>query len=167
MNQPTDTKQAAIAHLVDRGLAIEAEIEALKKELKQIEEGLSTAALAASKEGLTEPLVDEEREGQRFLAKGTTATIPVILESDQIAGEFGEDTEKAQLLKALCGDRLAHLYKRVVGYARVPKDGKAFRTAAIAHWPADEAAKIISAAISRDKHGIPKSRVVVAWDQAK
>jgi len=161
-----DTSEV-IATFVDRGLAIVAEIEALEKELKQIEAGLSTAALSASKDGRTEALVDEEREGHRYMAEGTEKTLPVILESDQISGEFSEDSEKATKLKDLCGHRLNHLYKRTVVYARVPKDGKAFRAAAAAHWPPDEAAKIISAAISRDKHGIPKSRVVVAWNQAK
>jgi hypothetical protein len=156
-----------ITAAVDRGLAIVAQMAALKEELKGIEATLAAAALVASSEHLTEPLVDEEREGQRWFAEGTGRKLPVILESDQIAGEFGDGCERHTTLKALCGERLAHLYKRVVKFERKPKDGKAFRAIAAEYWSPDEAAKIISAAISRDKHGTPKSRVVVAWDQAK
>lgn len=152
---------------VDRGLDIIRAIEALKEELKGIEARLEAAALDAASEGLTESLVDEEREGRRYLAQGTIAKLPVILESDQISGEFAEDSEKHTLIKSLCGDRITHLYKRIVKFERRPKDGKAFRATAAEYWSPDEAAQIISAAISRDKYGIPKSRTVVAWDQAK
>lgn len=160
--QTTHTNTAAD---VDRGLAILAEIKALEAEKKVIEVRLAAVALAASKEGLTEPLVDEEREGQRYFAEGSTGKIPVILESDQISGEFGEGTEKHQALDGLCGAKLSHLYKRKVIFERVPKDGKLFRKQAAEFWEPDEAAKIISASIARDKDGIPKSRIVVAWDQ--
>lgn len=160
--QTTHTNTAAD---VDRGLAILAEIKALEVEKKVIEARLAAAALAASKEGLTEPLVDEEREGQRYFAEGSAGKIPVILESDQISGQFAEGTDKHIELEALCGDRLAHLYKRKVIFEIVPKDGKRFRKQAAEFWTPDEAAKIISASIARDKDGIPKSRIVIAWDQ--
>lgn len=156
-----------ITNDVDRGLAVVAQIDALKGELKSIEARLKDAALAAAEDGLTEPLVDEEREGRRFLASGSLLTLPVILESDAISGEFGEGTAKHAALKELCGDRLPHLYKRVVKFECRAKDGKAFRRTAAEYWSPDDAARIISAAIARDKDGIPKSRIVIAWDQAK
>ena len=96
---------------VDRGLTIITEIDRLKTELKEIESRLEAAALEASSEGLTEPLVDEEREGRRYLAQGTSHVVPVILESDQISGEFAEGSEKHSLIKGLCGDKFPQLYK--------------------------------------------------------
>lgn len=165
MQTTTETHPAVIAD-VDRGLAIVAEMEALKKELKAIEARLSDAALEAAKEGLAEKLVDEEREGRRWFATGTAARLPVILESDAISGQFAEGTEKHIELNTLCGPRLSHLYKRKVIFECVPKDGKLFRRQAAEFWTPDDAAKIISAAIARDKDGIPKSRIVIAWDRA-
>jgi len=153
---------SSLTATVDRGLAIVAEIETLNKELKQIEANLEATALSSE----TVPLEDDAREGRQFLARGTTATVPVVIESDQIAGEFQEESQRHEMLLALCGDRLSHLYKRTVTYKRAPKDGKAFRLAAMEHWPAPMAACIIDTAISRDKHGIAKSRVIIAWDRA-
>lgn len=166
MQTNTEINPADIAADVDRGLAIVAKIDDLKEELKAIEIRLAAAALVASKEGLTEPLVDEEREGQRYFAEGSGVKIPIILESDQISGQFAADTDKHAELASLCGERLPHLYKRKVIFEMVPKDGKLFRRQAKEFFSPDVAAKIVSAAISRNKDGIPKSRVIVAWDQA-
>lgn len=148
---------------VDRGHAISSQIKDLEWELKIIEKRLEQAAL----EGITTPLQDEAREGRQFIAHGSAVTLPVIIESDQIVASYSPDTEISKTLNTLCGVERENLYRACTKYERVPKDGKAFRTAAFAHFGADLGAKVISAAISRDKHGIPRSRIIIPWDRAK
>ena len=148
---------------VDRGLAIASQIKDLQGELKIIEKRLEQAAL----EGVTEPLQDEAREGRQFIAIGSEARLPVIIESDQIIASYSPETEISKTLNTLCGAERENLYRACTKYERVPKDGKAFRAAAFAHFGADLGAKIISASISRDKNGIPRSRIIIPWDRAK
>lgn len=148
---------------VDRGILLVAELDAIKEELKQIERRLTEAAL----EGPTVPLEDDAREGRQYLAAGSRALLPVIIESDQIVASFAPASEIADNIRGLCGPRLGHLYRSVTKFERVPKDGKAFRATAFEHWPADEAARIISVAIARDKNGIPRSRIVIPWERAR
>lgn len=148
---------------VDRGLAISEQIKDLQWELKIIEKRLTQAAL----EGVTEPLQDQDREGRQFIAAGSTAKLPVIIESDQIIASYAPETEISKALNTLCGAERENLYRACTKYERVPKDGKAFRDAAFAHFGADLGAKIISASIQRDKNGIPRSRIIIPWDRAK
>ena len=81
---------------VDRGLAIVGEMEALKSEMKAIEARLAAAALEAAKEGLTEPLVDEEREGRRYFAEGSLREPSIFLALNRNEGvtmiEVGVET---------------------------------------------------------------------------
>ena len=51
---------------VDRGIEIRSEMEELKAQLKEIEARLTKAALRSEQV----PLVDADREGRQFLAKG-------------------------------------------------------------------------------------------------
>lgn len=151
---------------VDRGIEIVSQIDTLKAELKLIESRLEQAALA----GETVPLVDEDREGRQFLATGSSVTLPVILESDQIAGSWKKDCEMHKALVEILGEEhkatLSRLYRPTDSYERVPKDGKAFRAAAFEQFGPALGARVITTAISRDKHGIPKSRIVIPWDRA-
>ena len=151
-----------IAADVDRGLVINAQIDALKEELKIIEARLEQAALT----GETIPLVDDEREGRQFLAAGSGVVVPVIIESDQIAGSWKQDSALHKTLAEIAGDSLAVLYRPTNAWERVPKDGKAFRATAFSQFGPALGARVITAAISRDKHGIPKSRIVIPWERA-
>lgn len=148
---------------VDRGLSLVNQIDTLKAELKIIETRLTQAAL----EGVTEPLVDDTREGRQFIANGSVLNLPVIIESDQLVASYAPDTEISKTLNTLCGVERENLYRACTKYERVPKDGKAFRAAAFAHFGADLGAKVISACIQRDKDGIPRSRIIIPWDRAK
>jgi hypothetical protein len=148
---------------VDRGISLVNQIETLKAELKTIETRLTQAAL----EGVTEPLQDDAREGRQFIAAGSIARLPVIIESDQIIASFAPGSATADTLHDLCGPRLSHLYRTVTKFEKAPKDGKAFRATAFEYWPGDQGAKIIAASIQRDKHNIPRSRIVIPWDRAK
>lgn len=151
-----------IAADVDRGLAIVDQLDALKTELKLIESRLQQAAL----EGATIPLEDDEREGRQFLARGSAATLPVIIESDQVVASFPPDSETCRDLVRLTLNRLPLLFREVRKFERVAKDGKAYRAALREHFGADAPA-ILAASLQRDKHGIPKSRIVIPWDRAK
>jgi len=148
---------------VDRGLAIAAEMDTLKAELKGIETRLSEAALT----GVTIPLQDETREGRQFLAEGTGVTIPVIIESDQILGSFPAASPTHRILATLCGEHLPDLFKEVHKYERAPKDGNAFRKELASHFEPVLATEILAATLQRDKNGIPKSRIIISWDRPK
>ncbi|HRQ88153.1 MAG TPA: hypothetical protein PLA50_05110 [Bacteroidia bacterium] len=148
---------------VDRGLAIVAELDALKAELKSIETRLQQAAL----EGITAPLEDGEREGRQFLALGTVATLPVIIESDQVISSFPPCGEAHRELETLCGDRLPSLFREERRYVRIAKDGKGYRAALDEHFGPLLAPGILAASLQRDKHGVPRSRIVIPWDRAR
>ncbi len=150
---------------VDRGLAVVAEIEALRDELRAIESRLQQAALASP----TVPLENEEREGRQFLARGSTATLPVVIESDQVIASFPADGPIHSTLCRLCGggDRLAPIFRLVAKFERVPKDGHAYRLALREHFDPLLAPEILAATLQRDKNGVPRSRVYAAWDRAR
>jgi hypothetical protein len=63
--------------------------------------------------------------------------------------------------------KLPRLFKDTRAFVRVPKDGKAFRQIAREILDSDTFARLISAVTQRDKHGIAKSKTVVAWDDAR
>lgn len=152
-----------IAADVDRGLALHAQIAAAKKELAQIESRLHQAAL----EGETQPLADADREGRQFLARGSAAVLPVLIEADQIIASFPDGGEIHGRLLRLCGHHIGALFRLVSKHDRVPKDGKAYRAALREHFPPDQAAQILAATLQRDKAGIPRSRIVIPWDRAR
>lgn len=157
-----------IASDVATGLQIKAEIARLKKHLDEIEDRLEQAAL----HGEQIPLEDEDREGRQYLALGEEMLVPVRLESDLIAASFplASPMHKAVLTALGLKDADENLYpffKQSITYQRDSKDGHQFRKIARSNLDPKAAAALISASIMRNKDGIPKSKTVVAWDDAK
>lgn len=145
---------------VDRGLEIRAEVARLALELKEIEGRLEKAGLA----GDQVKLQDEDREGMQWPARGSTLEVPVIFAADSIVGSFAPDTAMHMQLRDILGPQLKEFYRQK--FANVHKDGKAFRAKA-RELLGEKAPGMITACLARDKNGIPKSKVVVAWTEAR
>lgn len=155
-----------IAADIARGKEIVEEIKRLETELKAIESRLEQAGLT----GDQVPLQDKDREGKQYLARGEKIIVPVRFESDLIAGSFDPDSVMHKAVIAALGDqhlKLPLFFKDKRTFARVPKDGKAFRKIARKNLDPDTVAKLIHAVTQRDKDGIAKSKTVIAWDDAK
>ena len=152
-----------IAVDVARGLEIRAEIGRLKIELDAIEFRLEAAGLAGSQI----PLQEADREGKQYLACGREKIVPVRFESDQIVGSFPPDSIMHKAVAAIAGDQLEKFFRDVRKFERVPKDGNEFRKLARKLLAPDLFAQLIAACTSRDKAGIPKSKTVIGWDDAK
>lgn len=152
-----------IAADIERGIVIKAEIARLTAELKQIEERLEAAGL----KGDQVPLQNANLEGKQYLAKSPKHCLPVRFESDLVAGSFAPDSIMHKEVLAITGEHFSKFFKRTVVFKRIQKDGEGFRKKARAILLPEAFAKLIKAVTMRDKHGIPKSRTVVAWDDAK
>lgn len=155
-----------IAADVDRLLEIKTRIAELTLELKTIEARLEQAGL----DGEQVPLVDADREGKQYLARGSAKIIPIRFESDLIAGSFKPDSEMHKACIAALGadaDKLPEFFADTRTFERVPKDGLAFRKLARELLPAASFAALVAAATQRTKDGLPKSKTVIAWDEAK
>lgn len=153
-----------IQQLVDRGLVLRREIKDRQEELKAIEESLESAGLKAEQ---TE-LKDQDREGRRWLARGTDVIVPVIFTADKLVASFQEGTKvHKQIVAALPdGVKIEKFFTRCVTFKSLFEDGKVFRANAEALLD-KQAPKFITACVAKDKHGIPKSDVKIAWDRAE
>jgi hypothetical protein len=151
-----------IAADVARGLEIKKQQKALANELKAIEKRLEQAGL----EGDQIPLQEEDREGRQFLAASADRIVPVVFESDQIIASFKPDSEIHKAISSLAGQHFPAFYSDSRSFDRLPKDGQTFRRAA-REILGTAAPAFISACLQRDKGGIPKSRTVIAWDNAR
>lgn len=149
---------------VERGLELRETIKSAQAELKTIEKRLEAAGL----EGEQVPLQDADREGRQFLARSPKLglIVPVIFESDQIVASFAPHTDIHASLTAIANGHLPEFFRETRKYERIQKDGQNFRKAAC-QILAERAPAFISAALQRDKSGIPKSRTLIAWDNAK
>ena len=151
-----------LAKSVDRGLEIRAQIQTLEDELSTIEECLRHAALAGEQVELADP----DREGRQFLARGTEATVPVVLTADMVAQTFADGSPVHNRLRDTCHGRLSAFYRPVTTWKILAKTGKAFRIEAAAIL-GNDAPAFINAALARDKNGIPKSQIKIEWDRAE
>ena len=149
-----------IAYLVDRGIELRKEIKERETELAGIEIQLEQAAL----DGEQVDLNDADREGKQFLAHGTTATVPIVLTADLIVGQFADDSPVHVRLKEIAGEKLKEFFRKKTIWENLAKSGKQFRSLA-ASLLAEKAAAFITAAISRNKDGIPKSQIKIEWDR--
>lgn len=160
----------AIAADVDRGLQIRGQIEMLEKELEQIEARLVKAGL----EGDQVELVDAEREGRQFFAKGTASIVPVVFTADLLVKSFQDESAVHRNILESSGAGRAQVRLRILRNFFAPRltwqtlidSGKAFRASAAeilgAHAPT-----FISACLSRDKDGTPKSQIRVEWKRSE
>lgn len=156
----TDTQ---IAQDIERAFEIRTEIATLQGELKAIEERLQD--IGSTSEQI--PLQEANREGKQYLARGNGRIVPVRFESDLLAASFAPDTPMHQDALAAAGEHLPKLFAQSDKYDRVPKDGEAVRKTARKLLAADKFAAFIRAVTARDKSGIAKSRIVVAWADAR
>lgn len=156
--------RVGIATDVDRGLYLIGRIDAFKKELEQIEARLEKAGL----EGDQIELVDPEREGRQFLAKGSEAIVPVVFTADLLIKSFAEDSEtKQRVLSALPGAMAFNgFFRRIVTFKAMIDSGKQFRKEA-AEILGDAAPAFISACLQRDKRGVPRSQTKIEWNRAE
>lgn len=152
-----------IAIDVGRGIWIKRQIEQLTDELKKLEKRLEKAGL----EGEQIPLQDAEREGKQYLARGTDYIVPVRFESDSLIASFAPDSEKHAELAAIAGDKLPRLFVDTRKFERSEDDGNKFRKLVRSLLAPDKFAAFIQACISRKKDGMPKSKTVIAWNEAK
>ncbi len=153
-----------IAADVNRGAEIVKKIAKFQKELKAVEARLTTAAQG----GIHIPLQDENREGKQCLLRSPELVLPVRFTADSIIGSFPVNSPAhTTILKVVGEEKLPLFFKPVAGFARVPKDGEAFRKVGRKNLDPDAFAALIKAATAVDKDGIPKSTIQIAWDDAK
>lgn len=149
---------------IERGLDLRATIKTAQAELKSIEKRLEQAGL----EGEQIPLQEADREGRQFLARSPKLglIVPVVFESDQIVASFQPDTDIFDALSIISGVHFGKFWQPVTKLERVQKDGQTYRkTAREILGPV--APTFIAASLQRDKAGIPKSRTLIAWENAK
>lgn len=153
-----------ISQDIERGLELRTTIKTAQTELKAIEKRLEQAGL----EGEQIPLQEADREGRQFLARSPKLglLVPVVFESDQIIASLQADSPLAFELIEASGYKLERFFARSSKLDRVQKDGQTFRQAA-REILGTTAPEFISRCLQRDKAGIPKSRTIIAWENAK
>lgn len=155
-------KPVDIAELVDRGLELRKRIAEDTAELKKIEEKLKAAGYEAGKEGDHEPLKDANREGTRWLARGSQKILPVIFTADSLVGSFTRNTDLHRKIEAAAGNHFSVFFKAVSKFENKFDDGVKFRARAQELFD-QSAPAFITACLSRDKHGMAKSDVKLDW----
>jgi hypothetical protein len=149
---------------IERGLDLRATIKTAQTELKAIEKRLEQAGL----EGEQIPLQEADREGRQFLARSPKlgVIVPVVFESDQIVASIQPGTEIFVELEYKALGSFSSFWQSVTKFDRVQKDGQSYRKAA-RELLGPMAPDFIAASLQRDKAGIPKSRTLIAWENAK
>ena len=153
-----------ISQDIERGLDLRTQIKAAQTELKTIEKRLEQAGL----EGEQIPLQEADREGRQFLARSPKLglLIPVVFESDQIIASIIPGTQTHADLSTIAGEHFGSFWTAINKLDRVAKDGQAYRKTARQILGPD-APDFVAASLQRDKTGIPKSRTIIAWENAK
>lgn len=153
-----------IAADVERGIFLKAEIAKLQAELKAIESRLEQAGL----QGEQIPLEESEREGRQYIAVGKEKIIPVRFESDQLIASIKPESDEHAAVVAILGDKFPLFFKDTRSFERKHKDdANKFRTFARKQLEPDTYAQLIAACVAKTKDGIPKSKTVIAWNEAK
>lgn len=152
--------------LVDRGFALREEIAQREAELKKVETELEKRGLEANAAGRVEDLKDEDREGRRWLARGTARVLPVIFTADLIVGSFAHSSPTHKRIAEAAPDKFLEFFKPLRTFENRFKDGKKFR-AAVAEQLDKAAPAFITACLARDKAGLPKSAIKLDWDHAE
>lgn len=152
---------------IERGFELRSLIKSAQKELKSIETRLEQAGL----EGEQIPLQEADREGRQFLARSPklNLVVPVVFESDQVIASFRKDSEFDEGIQEYCDGRKIRLHDFFVPeitYKRLARDGQAFRKSAREILGA-QAPEFVSKFLQRDKDGIPRSRTLIAWENAR
>ena len=153
-----------ISQDIERGIELRSTIKSSQAELKAIEKRLEQAGL----EGEQMPLQEADREGRQFLARSPKLglAVPVVFESDQIIASFVPDSDIHHVLNDLSIGQLDRFFSETRKFERLQKDGQIYRKTA-REILGSTAPSFIAASLQRDKAGIPKSRTVIAWDNAR
>lgn len=154
---------SALTRCVDRGLEIVAQIAALKDELSVIQEAIIGEGLM--RPDLHEPLVDADREGRQFLARGATLAVPVVFTSDLLMSSFPPDGDAHRVLAGIAGEKLPQFFAEARKFERQIDSGKIFRSVA-AEMLGKDAPAFVTASVSRNKKGIAKSAIRIEWERA-
>jgi hypothetical protein len=153
---------AQIRKAVDRGLEIVALKKALDSELKAIEADLQAAGLRGDQEALK----DADREGRRYLAKGSECVVPVVFTADLLVKSFAPDSDTHARIASAAAGKLTSFFALVPTYETVFADGKIFRAQADSIL-GPSAPAFLAACRQLGKGGIPKSQVKVEWNSAE
>ena len=168
--QPTTLNYfMSIRATVDRAMELRSEIATRQADLDKLVAALIAAGLKAGTAGRHDELVDAQRDGTRWLARGSGIAVPIIFTADKLIGSFQKDSPKHQTIRTSLGSQTAELtrfYKPVNAYESRFKDGKQFRAEADKVL-AERAPAFITACIARDKDKIPLSDVKIDWDHAE
>lgn len=151
----------SVAEMVDRGLTLRAEIAEREAELKGIEKALRARAEVSEQV----PLVDAEREGRQWIARGTRSAVPVVLTSDLLARTLMLNGEQFLAAEAAAAGRLMEFYAPSAAWEIRQPNGVIFRRVA-AEVLGERAGEFVSACLRRNKLGHPISTVRVEWDRA-
>jgi len=149
---------------ISDALSLREGIAARAAALKEIEERLKADAL----EGESQPLVDAERDGAQV--KLGTLGVPVIIEADTIRASIPEGGEDHATLAEAYGGEIGQMerhWRHISILERSTKDGLSFRRLVRETCSPETAERVISASVARDKHGVGRSRIVIAWDRVK
>lgn len=152
----------SIQQLVDRGIVLRAEIKEREIELKKIEKKLSEHGLKSEHQELK----DSDREGRRYLARGSKLEVPIIFTADNLVKSFKHDTDMHRQILSAADGHLHDFYSLTQTYEINFDTGKKFRTTADSIL-GKAAPAFITACLARDKHGIPKSSIKITWDDAE
>ena len=152
-----------IAADIERGEFLSTRIKLDREELKEIEQRLEAAGLNMPHV----PLAEKDREGKQAILRCGDRTLPVVYESDLLIGSFPADGLIHKTLSGIVApDVFKVLFKEVHQYERRQDDGQKFRVAlrkAIADEPLRiDILKVLKAVT---KHGVTKSKTVIAWDR--
>lgn len=153
-----------IPHLVDLGLKLRERIATLEAELETVE----AALISHARTGDQVDLIDEEREGKQYLARGSAQTVPVVFTADSIIGSFADDSDiHKKIVAATGGYGLRPFYRRSITWKMIADGGKSFRKIAGEVLGNAVGPAFVTACLARDKHGIPKSDIKVEWKRAE
>jgi len=150
---------------IDRGLKLVAEIEKRQEELKEICGRIEARALSCPDEHI--PLEDPDLEGRQFIARGTNVQVPVVITSDLLVKSFKSDSKAQAAIDAKACGKLARFFGKETVYKTLIDDAKRFRAAAAEILGATAGAAFVAACTIKDKHGLPKNQVKIAWDRVK
>jgi hypothetical protein len=143
---------------VDRASVLLKTLVDAKTELDLIEGRLIACALAHPEDQIS--LEDTEREGRRYLAKGTAITVPIVITADLLVKSFQHGSALHKRLAALQPLKFELFFKEVTRWEIVEDDGKKFRRLT-REMLGEEAADFVNACLARDKDGIPKNSIKV------
>lgn len=154
---------SSVKDLVDQGLILRDRITRDTKELKAIAVRLEAIGLTRDMEFLK----DEDREGRRWMARGTTKLVPVIFTADKIVGTFKDGTPLHGTVGRAAEGKLNEFFTMTKTWENCFDDGKAFRQHAREVLGEIKGPALVSACLARDKDNLPRSDVKILWNDAE